>query len=142
MLTVRKFNCTCHSLIILNSCGHCTVSLLAIQIQLSLQVCEGSLVLVFECSEEVMVRRLVERGKTSGRVDDNEETIRKRLTTYNEATLPVIHHFQCRNKVKTVTWANCCQICKAFSTCYQKWRVSNVLNASQTEPVLEKVYCF
>ena len=58
--------------------------------------------LVFECSEEVMVGRLVERGKTSGRVDDNEETIRKRLTTYNEATLPVIEHFQIRNKVKKV----------------------------------------
>ena len=74
---------------------------------------------VFECSEEVMVERLVERGKTSGRVDDNEESIRKRLTTYNEATLPVIEHFQSRSKVKKVTWANCCQICKAFSTYYQ-----------------------
>ena len=99
---------------------------LVFTIQSSIQVCEGSLVLVFECSEEVMVGRLVERGKTSGRVDDNKETIRKRLTTYNEATLPVIEHFQIRNKVKKVTWANCCQICKAFSTCYQKWRVSNV----------------
>ena len=29
-----------------------------------------------------MVRRLVERGKTSGPVDDNEEIIMKRLNTY------------------------------------------------------------
>ena len=43
--------------------------------------------LVFECSEEVMVGRLVERGKTSGRVDDKEETIRKRLITYKESEL-------------------------------------------------------
>ena len=41
--------------------------------------------LVFECSEEVMVGRLVERGKTSRRVDDNEETTRKRLNTYKES---------------------------------------------------------
>ena len=89
----------------LDSCGFYTVLLLAMPIQSSMQVCEGSQVLVFECSEEVMVGRLVERGKTmaSGRVDDNEETIKKRLTTYNEETLPVIEHFQSRKKVKKVT---------------------------------------
>ena len=75
-------SCACYSLITLNSSGHCTVLLIVILIQSCIQVCEGSLVLVFECSEEVMAGRPVERGKTSGRVDDNEETIRKRLTTY------------------------------------------------------------
>ena len=59
--------------------------------------------LVFECSEEVMVGRLVERGKTSGRVDDNEETIRKRLTTYRESELPVIEHFEKLDKVQRVS---------------------------------------
>ena len=43
---------------------------------------------IFECPEEVMVERLMERGKTSGRVDDNEETIRKRFHTFQQATLP------------------------------------------------------
>ena len=46
--------------------------------------------------------RLVERGKTSGRVDDNEETIRKRLHTYQESTLPVIEHYQQMGRVKKV----------------------------------------
>lgn len=33
--------------------------------------------LAFECPEEVMLQRLMGRGQ--GRVDDNEETIKKRL---------------------------------------------------------------
>ena len=49
-----------------------------------------------------MVERLLERGKTSGRVDDNEETIRKRFHTFQEATLPVIKHYQKLDKVKQV----------------------------------------
>ena len=49
-----------------------------------------------------MVERLLERGKTSGRVDDNEETIRKRFHTFQQATLPVIKHYQQLNKVKQV----------------------------------------
>ncbi len=35
-------------------------------------------VLFFDCPPDVMEQRLMERGKTSGRSDDNEETIRKR----------------------------------------------------------------
>ena len=51
------------------------------------------------------MERLMERGKTSGRVDDNEETIRKRFHTFQQATLPVIKHYQQLNKVKQV-WYN------------------------------------
>lgn len=35
-------------------------------------------VLMYECPEEVMEARLMERGKTSGRSDDNIDVIRKR----------------------------------------------------------------
>ena len=48
------------------------------------------------------MERLLERGKTSGRVDDNEETIRKRFHTFQQATLPVIEHYQLLDKVKQV----------------------------------------
>lgn len=57
---------------------------------------------MFDCPEEVMVERLLERGKTSGRVDDNEETIRKRFHTFQQATLPVIEYYQQLSKVKQV----------------------------------------
>ena len=40
--------------------------------------CEESYLMFLDCSEEEMERRLLERGKTSGRVDDNIESIRKR----------------------------------------------------------------
>ena len=45
-------------------------------------------VLQYEAPEDVLVARLLERGKSSGRSDDNEESIRKRLRTYLESTLP------------------------------------------------------
>ena len=48
------------------------------------------------------MERLLERGKTSGRVDDNEDSIRKRLQTFKEQTQPVIDHYQHQNKVKKV----------------------------------------
>jgi hypothetical protein len=34
---------------------------------------------MFDTTEEVMLQRLLERGKTSGREDDNVESIRKRF---------------------------------------------------------------
>jgi len=61
-----------------------------------------SLVIDFDVPDEVMVTRLVERGKTSGRVDDNEETIRARLKTYREATVPVAEHYQKQNKLNRI----------------------------------------
>ena len=57
---------------------------------------------MFECSEEIMIERLLKRGQTSGRVDDNEESIRKRLATFNESTLPVVDHYESLNKVAKV----------------------------------------
>jgi UMP-CMP kinase len=43
------------------------------------QVCESSFVLFFATTEETMLGRLLERGKTSGRADDNRESIVKRF---------------------------------------------------------------
>lgn len=44
--------------------------------------------------EEESVRRLLERGRTSGRIDDNEEVIRNRLKEYHNKTLPVLDFYQ------------------------------------------------
>ena len=40
--------------------------------------------------EDELMQRLIKRGKASGRADDNEETIRKRLTVYHSQTQPLI----------------------------------------------------
>lgn len=54
--------------------------------------------LYFDCPESVMEARLLERGKTSGRTDDNIESIKKRFRTYQEETMPIIKHFDAQGK--------------------------------------------
>lgn len=46
------------------------------------KLCESAFVLFFSCTEAVMLERLTERGKTSGRVDDNTESILKRFREF------------------------------------------------------------
>ena len=50
-------------------------------------------VLYFECSEQVMEQRLLKRGESSGRSDDNADVIRKRFNTYVKETVPIIEAF-------------------------------------------------
>ena len=45
-----------------------------------------------------LVARLLNRGKTSGRSDDNLETIKQRLKTYEEKTMPVIDFYDKQGK--------------------------------------------
>lgn len=49
--------------------------------------------LYFECDENTLKERIKIRSKDSGRSDDNDETLIKRLKTYNESTKPIIDHF-------------------------------------------------
>lgn len=65
-------------------------------------VSEGKLVLYFQCPEEVMLQRLLNRGKTSGRSDDNIESIKKRFTTFVQTSLPVVEYFDDQHKVVKV----------------------------------------
>lgn len=48
-----------------------------------------STVIGLEVDDEELIKRIILRGKTSGRADDNEETARKRLATYYSQTLPL-----------------------------------------------------
>ncbi|MBQ5779279.1 MAG: adenylate kinase [Paludibacteraceae bacterium] len=52
--------------------------------------------------EQELINRLIERGKTSGRSDDNLETIKKRLDTYNEQTSPVIDFYKEDGKLANI----------------------------------------
>lgn len=81
-------------------------------------VCKSSFVLFFSTSEEILLQRLLERGKTSGREDDNKESIVKRFRTFQrllllvrghadvkfqgtflETSMPVVDYYRERNKV-------------------------------------------
>ncbi|KAI0259971.1 UMP-CMP kinase [Gloeopeniophorella convolvens] len=62
-------------------------------------VCASSLVLFFTTDEETMLQRLLKRGETSGRDDDNIESIKKRFRTYKDTTMPVVEHYEKLGKV-------------------------------------------
>lgn len=49
-----------------------------------------------------MTKRLLHRGQTSGRVDDNEATIKNRLQTFHNQTLPVLDLYEKQGKVAAV----------------------------------------
>jgi adenylate kinase len=64
---------------------------------------EISIVLALEVSQEELVQRLLNRGKTSGRSDDtNEDVIRARIVEYENKTSPVAGHYEKYGKVKRV----------------------------------------
>ncbi|KAL2213988.1 uridylate kinase [Sarocladium strictum] len=62
-------------------------------------VCPAKMVLFYDCPEDVMESRLLERGKTSGRSDDNAESIRKRFRTFIETSMPVVDYYEKEGKV-------------------------------------------
>lgn len=65
-------------------------------------VCPSKFTLFFDCPEEVMLERLLNRGKTSGRIDDNAESIKKRFKTFEETSMPVVDYFEKEGKVEKV----------------------------------------
>lgn len=67
-----------------------------------LQIGKPCLLLYVDAKAETMTKRLLKRGETSGRSDDNEETIKKRLDLYYKATEPVIAFYESRGIVRKV----------------------------------------
>jgi len=51
------------------------------------------MILNYDCPDETLMERLIARGKHSGRVDDNLESIKKRLLLFHEKTAPVVEHY-------------------------------------------------
>jgi len=60
-------------------------------------------VLALEVGEDELVKRLLNRGKTSGRSDDtNEDVIRKRFSVYKNETTPVAEHYKKADKFQHI----------------------------------------
>ena len=53
-----------------------------------------SVMLDLDVPEEELMTRLIKRGQESGRADDNEETIKKRLLVYHSQTAPLIDWYK------------------------------------------------
>ena len=51
-------------------------------------------VIMLEVPEDELVRRLLERGRQSGRSDDTEDVIRNRLRVYDENTAPLVDFYE------------------------------------------------
>ncbi|SCV02375.1 LANO_0F17392g1_1 [Lachancea nothofagi CBS 11611] len=67
------------------------------------QIVPSKFTLFFDCPEKIMLKRLLERGRTSGRSDDNAESIKKRFATFLDTSMPVVKHFEKQDKVVTVS---------------------------------------
>ena len=59
---------------------------------------EVNVVVGLEVEDEELIQRIIARGKTSGRADDNEETAKKRLATYYSQTLPLKDFYVAQGK--------------------------------------------
>lgn len=62
-------------------------------------VCVSKFTIFFDCSEDTMMKRLLKRGESSGRDDDNAESIKKRFRTFKETSMPVVEYFEKQGKV-------------------------------------------
>ena len=70
---------------------------------LELKKTEIATVLALDVTEEELVKRLLNRGKTSGRSDDTDESvIRKRFNVYSNETTPVADHYKKARKFQTI----------------------------------------
>lgn len=59
--------------------------------------------IALEANDEVLISRLLERGKISGRADDQDETkIRNRFEEYNLKTAPLKAYYEGKNKFYSV----------------------------------------
>lgn len=63
---------------------------------------EVSIMMDLRVPYQVLIDRLVNRGKTSGRADDNLETIQKRIAVYEEQTAPLIDWYKQKGKYSQV----------------------------------------
>ena len=61
-----------------------------------------SVIVDLDVPEEELMVRLIKRGKDSGRADDNEETIKKRLHVYHSQTAPLIDWYKNEKKYQHI----------------------------------------
>ena len=62
-------------------------------------ICHLDTVLFIDCDEKELERRVLTRGTSSGRSDDNLETAKRRFTTYERDTMPIIKYFSTQKDI-------------------------------------------
>ena len=70
---------------------------------LALKKTDIAIVLALDVTEQELINRLLNRGKTSGRSDDNnEDVIKKRFVVYTNETSPVADYYKKSRKFKPI----------------------------------------
>ena len=98
---------------------------------LALKKTEIAMLISLEVSEEELIRRLLHRGKTSGRHDDiDEEVIRKRFAVYKNETSPVAEHYRKAGKFQSIKGEGSLEeifnaLCKAIDKKFKKYTEEN-----------------
>ncbi|XP_018491418.1 probable UMP-CMP kinase 1 isoform X2 [Raphanus sativus] len=64
---------------------------------------EPAFVLFFDCPEEELEKRIMNRNQ--GREDDNLETIKKRFKVFVESTLPIVSYYESKGKLRKINAA-------------------------------------
>lgn len=59
-------------------------------------------ILFMDADEDTMLQRILERSKTSGRNDDNIESLKKRFATFKNETMPIIDFYETLGKTKRI----------------------------------------
>ena len=82
-----------------------------------------SVMVDLDVPEEELMVRLIKRGKDSGRADDNEETIKKRLHVYHSQTAPLIDWYKNEKKYQHINGLGTmegifAEICEAVDKLY------------------------
>jgi adenylate kinase len=98
---------------------------------LALKKTEIAMLISLEVSEEELIRRLLHRGKTSGRHDDiDEEVIRKRFAVYKNETSPVAEYYRKAGKFQSIKGEGSLEeifnaLCKAIDKKIKKYTEEN-----------------
>ena len=61
-------------------------------------ICPCKCALFLDVPDDILIERLIGRSATSGRADDNPETIKKRITTFHEISETVFNYFDAMGK--------------------------------------------
>ncbi len=59
-------------------------------------------ILFMDADEDTMINRIMERSKTSGRNDDNIDSLRKRFDTFRKETMPIVEMFEEQGRAKRI----------------------------------------
>jgi adenylate kinase len=102
-----------------------------------------TMMLALEVSDEELTKRLLMRGRDSGRADDqNEGVIRNRISEYNNKTAPLKEYYMNQNKYRTVNGIGSVDdifksLCSAIEPTQRKVIISET--RSPEKKIVEKV---